>query len=169
MKACLLRVVFCALAVVVALIGLSFFTALLRGWSLHHKLLAATDGASTIKVIKHSDRLDPSFNPGKKYKEKIFRSVTLSTDQISQFRRALPVSSDYSVPKACAFVPHHRVEITRKDGGITVLEICFQCGAISLDARNSRSLPKGLERSLRDFVISLGMSPTLTREELNQL
>ena len=163
MKGCILRVIFGGLAFVVAVIlGLGLVAPLLRGWLLHHTLLAATDGASTIKVIEHSDSHDLPFDPEEKYEEKIFRSLTLSADQISQLRRALSASLDYSltVATACIFVPHHRVEITRKDDGVTVLEICFQCGEIRLDGGESRIMPKGWKSSLQSFVISLGMSPT---------
>jgi hypothetical protein len=159
MKRWIIRIALGGLALVVAAI---VALGLLRGWSLRHTLLAAADSASTIRVIEHSDRFDRPFDLEKQYEERVFRSVTLSADQASKLRRAFPISLDYSfaIATACIFSSHHRVEIVRKDGGVTILEICFHCSEVRLDGGGQRIMPVGWDSSLRGFIISLGMSPT---------
>ena len=148
--------------VVAAIVALGLLAPLFRGWSLRHALLTAAADASTIRVVEHSDRFDPPFDPRKHYKEKIYRSVTLSADDVSRLRKAFPVSLDYSfaIQTLCGFSSHHRVEFVRRDGRVTILEICFQCGELELDGGEQRILPVGWDSSLQSFIISLGMSPT---------
>jgi hypothetical protein len=163
MKRWIIRIVLGGLALaVVALVALGLLAPLFRGWSLRHDLLAAAADASTIRVVEHSDRFDPPFDPRKHYEEKIFRSVTLSAEEVSRLRKAFPVSLDYSfaIQTACIFSSHHRVEFVRRDGGVTTLEICFQCDELELDGGEQRILPVGWDSSLQNFIVSLGMSPT---------
>lgn len=145
----------------VVTLALGLFAPLFQGSSLRHDLLVATSRASRVRVVEHSDRFDSPFVPGKPYTEKVFRSVTLSTDEVSRLRKAFSISLDYSfvVRTLCMFRSHHRVEFVRDNGTVTTLEICFACGEIEFGGEAQRILPLGWDRLLERFIRSLGMSP----------
>jgi hypothetical protein len=132
-----------------------------RGLSLRSALLSAAADSTSIKVVEHSDRFDPQFKAEREYKEKIYRTVTLSADDVSRLCKAFSLSCDDSgtTHTECNFVPHHRVEFLRRDGKVTILEICFHCGEIEFDGGRQRIMPVGWPSSLQSFIVSLGMSP----------
>lgn len=155
----LFRVLLVLIVAVIAVPGC--ILPLKRGWSLRSALLSAAADSTSIKVVEHSDPFDPQFEDGREYKEKIYRTVTLSADEVSRLCKAFSLSRDYSgmVHKMCIFSPHHRVEFLRKDGKTTILEICFNCGEIEFDGGRQRIMPVGWPNSLQSFIVSLGMSP----------
>jgi len=114
-----------------------------RCWLLRHEVLSALDGASSVKVIEHSARFDGGFNPD--YQEKIYATLTLTPKQIDELRKALPfsVDSDTSILK-CKFEEHHRIEITRLDGSILVLHLCFHCGQAYVSEQDGKWLYEGI-------------------------
>jgi hypothetical protein len=143
----------------VVILSAAFITPLFQGWALHHKLVTLTDEAVSIKVIEHSDYFDR--NRSNPYHEKVHRSVSLTPAQINQWHSAIPLSLDYSyaLRLKCIFSSHHRVEITAKDGKVTVLEICFHCGELALNKADSRIFPVGWNSTLRQFISSIGLNP----------
>jgi hypothetical protein len=92
---------------------LAFFEPFARGWLVRRALLSMIDHASVVRVVEHSDRHDDAALDLPNYQEKIYRTVTLTVDEVSRLRNTLPLSIDYGFlfSTMCTFSPHHRVEL----------------------------------------------------------
>ena len=151
-----------AAVLILVLAGIVYFSFLdpsVRGWWFRHEMLSALDDASSVQVVEHSSRFDKvGYNPD--YKEIIFATVTLMPGQIDALRKALPLTEDYSGSrmKMCMFEEHHYIAVTRRDGSVLTLHICFHCGQMELGDHYG-DMPEGWETSLRGFVASLGLHP----------
>jgi len=146
-------------SVLVVFLVLVFYRPFTHGWALRRALLEAAADAATIRVVEHTDRFDGKLD--EEYKEKIYRSVILSANQMSRLRKAFPISFDYSYSIGVKFIfsPNHRIEFVRSDGKVSVLDICFKSNEIRIDDGAKRIMPVGWASSLRSFIITLGMSP----------
>lgn len=124
-------------------------------------LAGAIEGADTIVLTEHSDRLDERRSDGEyidlenpKYE---YSRTTLNTPDrirlVSALRKVDPGRSWSR--KACSFVPHHTLTLTRA-GKETKLRICFACSQVRWedDARFEALIP-----IMKEFVRSQGMNP----------
>jgi hypothetical protein len=153
-----------AAALILVLATIVYFSSLdpsVRGWWFRHEMLSALDDASSVQVVEHSSHFDSITernNPN--YKDVIYATVTLKPDQIESLRKALPLTLDYSGTrmKMCMFEEHHYIAITRRDGSVLTLHICFRCGQIKLGSHYG-DMPEGWAASLNGFVTSLGLHP----------
>jgi len=141
-------------AVVLACLTVSF--RYIPGSELRRQVLSEIKNAKSIKVVEHSDRFD---RPEDVYRERIIRSVDLTPIQISGLRSVFPriPFSDIITESMCVFSPHHRLELAKSDGSTFIIEICFQCGQISLGKGDIQQIPDVWNEPLRVFVTSLGL------------
>lgn len=126
------------------------------GSSIQESLRQAVQNAHQVVVIVHSSQWDPpaaNRDSVETYKEKIFQVVELESAQRESLLQALPEAKDVSdrVASSCIFVPHHRIEIVKTDGGKLVWEICFHCGEHLVAGDRVRILPAGWRGSLMSF------------------
>ncbi len=127
---------------------------------LREAIFSEISRAKEIRVVEHSNLLDYLPQDGTFHEEKIYTRVVLDEAQIAQLKKALPLAFDYSATRksGCVFEPHHRIEITRKDNSVFIIEICLYCGDLDL-GEGPRMLPEGWGTSLRTFFSSLSMRP----------
>ncbi len=153
-------------SVLIGVLGFIFLMALFsqsapifHGIKTRNRLIAEINRASEIKVIEHSSRWDDPVHANESFEEKVFSTTVLTAAQIDGLRSALPptVDTSHQVESACIFDPHHRIECIRENGIIFPIEICFQCGEISINNQGQRILPKGWEMTLSRFFSLIGL------------
>ena len=144
------------------IIYFEYFDPSVRGWWFRYELLSALDDASTVQVVEHSskfDSLEAMHDP--KYKDTTYATMNLKPEQIEALRNALPLTKDYSRIRItkCLFEEHHYIAITRRDGSVLTLHICFHCGQMILGDHYG-DMSEGWEESLSKFVSGIGLHPT---------
>jgi len=135
-----------------------------RGWWLHHTLVSALDDASSVQVVEHSNPMDGwgrEENKDANPREIIYADVPLTAEEIAALRQALPMAWDYSGldDLTCLFNDHHAIRITRRDGSVLTLQLCFVCGELVVDGGPKRIMPVGWNSRLSKFITSLGLHP----------
>jgi hypothetical protein len=145
-----------AVGAAVAIFGMRYFS----GSELRSHVLSGFKSAKLVKVIEHSSPFDRAqiANRGT-YREKVYRAVDLNSAQILECKRAFPrvPYADTLMVSMCVFSPHHRLEITKQDGSVAIIEICFQCGQFSVDGGDVEQLPEVWNAPLRQFIKGLGL------------
>ena len=166
------RITRCLIALV---IGTAAYFGFVEPWvcglTLRHSILREIAGAKEIRVIEHSIKWD-DIHAGKfpikpNWKETVYATVTLTSNQASQLRTIFSPARDYSdfIDPACIFEPHHRIQMLRPDGSVYSIEICFLCGQLAINGENERMFPVGWESRLDGFISSISLRPNGPWEE----
>ena len=150
--------------IIFAILFVTIILPVSRGWWLHHTLVSALDDATSVQVVEHSNPMDlwgREENEAATHQEIIYADLPLTAEQIAALRQALPMAWDYSgmADLICLFNDHHAIRITRRNGSVLTLQLCFICGELVVDGGPKRIMPSGWHSSLSKFMISLGLHP----------
>ena len=123
-----------------------------------HKAL--TD-AKTVELVEFERPFE--FIPG----ELVLKRAAATPAQIAELKKATdPFLAPIPVLHLYCWTPHHRVLVTRNDGRVFKLEVCFQCSNIETQSKPEsnklggiRSMPSKWEKRLRKLFTDAGMAP----------
>lgn len=123
-------------------------------------LLAAISGTHRIDLVEHSWRYDFFDEKGELVEEPPhfeYKRMELTPELRTRLQADLGRMPE--TPKtafsACIFEPHHTIELIDKDGGKSLIEVCFKCDDTEWDGR-SVVPPDAFQEIFRGFIEPLG-------------
>lgn len=134
-------------------------------WSWSHKLSTALAGARSVTFVEFTP-YGGSTTTKIGSQEVVFQRLDATPEQINALRAATSrffVFSYYVIIPA-SFIPHHRVEVLRRDGSTLRMEIGFNCWSFRFNQEHEEPIPLSWLEPLRQFFSDVGMPPRTDAE-----
>lgn len=124
-------------------------------------LLTAIRQSSKIVVTEHSSEMDfIEAGQAATQKERVYRSVTLTSRDRENFINAIEQVSDATsqLVSACIFDPHHTVYFLVQGKLSSKLDVCFECSQQQWNA-TKHTPPADIYGGLAQFIKSVKLNP----------
>jgi hypothetical protein len=150
-----------ALIVTIAFVALYFTFGSMESAKFIEPFHTALADAKTVELVEFDEPF-PLFAG-----ELVFKRAIATPAQIAELKRAAdPFLAPIPTWHLFCWTPHHRVLVTRNDGRVFKLEVCFRCSNIETQAPPNpgklgdiRSIPSKWRDRLRKLFTDAGMAP----------